>query len=92
MFFMIIVAIILFVFIPCLIIFIINLVNGISKKWPKRHLIPTIITGIVLSVVITLALGLVFLILLIRAGSGDADTNSSQVAVALYNYLPLIIY
>ena len=36
---------ILFVFIPCLIIAIINLVKGIQNHWPKRNIIPLAITG-----------------------------------------------
>ena len=38
-------ALILFVFIPCLIIAIINLVKGIQNNWPKRNVIPLAITG-----------------------------------------------
>lgn len=38
-------CLILFVFIPCLIIAIINLVKGIQNNWPKRNVIPLAITG-----------------------------------------------
>ena len=38
-------CVILFVFIPCLIIAIINLVKGIKNHWPKRNIIPLAITG-----------------------------------------------
>lgn len=44
------------VFIPALIIFIINLVKGIKYKWPKKYLIPVIITGVILAIFATLAL------------------------------------
>ncbi len=33
------------IFIPCLIIAIINLVKGIQNHWPKRNVIPLAITG-----------------------------------------------
>lgn len=38
-------CLILFVFIPCLIIAIINLVKSIQNNWPKRNVIPLAITG-----------------------------------------------
>ena len=40
--FLIIIGAILFIFLPCLIIAIINLVKGIQNHWPKRNLIPFI--------------------------------------------------
>ena len=48
-------CLILFVFIPCLIIAIINLVKGIQNNWPKRNVIPLAITG---------TISLIFIILL----------------------------
>jgi hypothetical protein len=36
---------VLFIFIPCLIIAIINLVKGVKNNWPKRNIIPLAITG-----------------------------------------------
>lgn len=36
---------ILFIFIPCLIIAIFNLVKGVKNNWPKRNIIPLAITG-----------------------------------------------
>ena len=92
MFFLIIFAVILFVFVPCLIIFIINIVKGAQSKWPKKHLVPAIITGVVLSVLITIAFGLALFIVLIREGSGYGDSSSAQAAIALHYYLQLIIY
>ena len=47
---------VLFVFIPCLIIAIINLVKGIQNNWPKRNIIPLAITG---------TISLIFIILFI---------------------------
>lgn len=44
------------IFVPALIIFIINLVKGIKYKWPKKYLIPVIITGVILAIFATLAL------------------------------------
>ena len=92
LFAMIVLLTIVFVFIPCLIIFIINLAKGIRNKWPKRHLIPTIFTGIFLSIIITFLLGLLFLVLIIRSGSSDAGSSSAQAAIALHYYLQLINY
>ena len=37
--------VVLFIFIPCLIIAIINLIKGIKNNWPKRNIIPLAITG-----------------------------------------------
>ena len=36
---------VLFIFVPCLIIAIINLVQGVKNNWPKRNIIPLAITG-----------------------------------------------
>ena len=36
---------VLFIFVPCLIIAIINLVKGVKNNWPKRNIIPLAITG-----------------------------------------------
>ena len=33
------------IFVPCLIISIVNLVKGIKNHWPKRNIIPLAITG-----------------------------------------------
>ena len=52
--FLIIIGAILFIFLPCLIIAIINLVKGIQNHWPKRNLIPFIITSSIASIFILL--------------------------------------
>ena len=45
---------ILFIFVPCLIIAIINLVKGINHHWPKRNIIPLAITGPIVLIFISL--------------------------------------
>ena len=47
-------CLILFVFIPCLTIAIINLVKGIKNHWPLRNTIPLIITGSIATIFIVL--------------------------------------
>ena len=87
-----IICVIIFVFIPCLIIFIINLVKGIKNKWPKKNLAGTIITGIILSVLITIALALILFLAVAQAGSEAANTTSSEAAIALQYLLSQINY
>ena len=82
-FFIIIVCVILFIFIPCLIIFIINLVKGITHKWPKRNLAGTIITGIILSVLISFTVALFLIAAILQAGNEEAVTSSSEAAISL---------
>ncbi len=89
-FFIIIVCVILFVFIPCLIIFIINLIKGIANKWPKKNLAGTIITGIILSILISFAAALFIVAAILQNGNEAVNASSSQAAIAL-QYLLLQI-
>ena len=89
-FFVIIVCVILFIFIPCLIIFIINLIKGITNKWPKKNLAGTIITGIILSVLISVTAALFIVAAILQEGNEQAATSSSEAAIAL-QYLLLQI-
>ena len=84
------VCVFVFVFIPCLIIFIINLVNGIRHKWPKRHLIPTIVTGIVLSIILAISLVLIILIAIARVSQGQVESTDSEAMIALHYLLQQI--
>ena len=81
---------ILFIFIPCLIIAIINLIKGIKHHWPKRNIIPLAITGSI-SMLFILAF-IVFLILALCVylmHPTDASTSSSQIASSLLLLLGL---
>ena len=82
-FFIIILCVILFVFIPCLIIFIINLVKGIANKWPKKNLAGTIISGIILSVLISFTVALVIAAAILQEGHEQAAASSSEAAISL---------
>ena len=79
-----------FVFIPCLIISIINLVQGIKHRWPKKNIIPLAITGsIVLLFVIAF---LAVLVLYIKSGSpsinyNDYTSESANIMNCLLFYL-----
>ena len=86
------VCVFLFVFVPCLIIFIINLVKAIKNKWPKRNIVAVIITGIVLSIILSVSIALVLLIALSNEGSGQVETSSSEAAIALQYLLLQIKY
>ena len=81
--FIVIIFVILFVFIPCLIIFIINLVKGITHKWPKKNLVGTIITGIILGTIICFTIALAIIIGILQADNEQAVTSSSEAAIAL---------
>ena len=82
-FFIIILCVILFVFIPCLIIFIINLVKGIANKWPKKNLAGTIISGIILSILISFTVALVIAAAILQNGNEAANASSSEAAISL---------
>ena len=74
---------ILFIFIPCLIIAIINLIKGIKHHWPKRNIIPLVITGsismlFILAFIVFLILALcVYLMNPTAASSSSAEIASS---------------
>ena len=85
-----IICVILFVFIPCLIIFIINLVKGIKNNWPKKNFVGTIVTGIILSVLISFAAALFIVAAILQKGNEQAAASSSEAAIAL-QYLLLQI-
>ena len=92
MIFFIIICVILFVFIPCLIIFIINLVKGIKHKWPKRHLIPAIVTSVILTIIIVMAIGLLVLVLVIRSGATPVNESTASASIALRHFIGQIKY
>ena len=72
--FFIIVALFLFVFVPCVIIAIINLVKGIKNHWPKRNLIPFIITTSISSIFILL----IIIACISKAADGQTSSSASS--------------
>lgn len=74
------ICLILFVFIPCLVISIVNLVQGIKNHWPKRNIIPLAITG-----TITILFLAFFLYLIIASiiHHNDVETTSSASQQAM---------
>ena len=81
---------ILFIFIPCLIIAIINLIKGIKHHWPKRNIIPLAITGSISMLFILVFI--VFLILALCAYIAyptAASSSSAQVVNSLLFLLGL---
>ena len=81
---------ILFVFIPCLIIAIINLVKGIKNHWPKRNLIPLIITG-------TIDILFILLIMMYLSWRFSPEvverlaSSSEDMQASIYATLPLLM-
>ena len=73
------------IFVPAVIIFIINLVKAIKLKWPKKHLIPVIITGVIISVVILLILDFIFD--QIKQNVAQLNMQSSSSIALLITYL-----
>ena len=76
---------ILFIFIPCLIISIINLVKGINNNWPKRNIIPLAITGSI--VVIFIALFIVYFVWRFGYYVDPRTTDSSAQIVSNLQFL-----
>ena len=76
---------ILFIFIPCLIIAIVNLVKGIKNHWPKRNIIPLAITGSI--VILFIALFIVLYIRSVYASVPVDDTSASSSAVTALRFL-----
>ena len=70
---------ILFVFIPCLTIAIINLVKGIKNHWPKRNIIPLVITGTISLIFIFIFIWFFLWSLIYRT---DPSTTSSSMQSA----------
>ena len=89
-FFLIIIGMILAVFIPCLVISIVNLVKASKRGWPKRNVIPMAITGSIV---------LLFILLFIYIGISfatrdttpyNASSNASSASNMIQAYLPLL--
>ena len=76
---------ILFVFVPCLIIAIINLVKGINHHWPKRNIIPLAITGPI--VLIFISLFIVYLVWRFGYYVDPYSTSSSAQVVTTLQFL-----
>ena len=85
-------CLILFVFIPCLVIAIINLVQGVRHDWPKRNIIPLAITGsISIIFIILITLYLVWRFSIYQEPTYDSS-SSSEMALSLYYLLTSIKY
>ena len=76
---------ILFIFVPCLIIAIINLVKGINHHWPKRNIIPLAITGPI--VLIFIGLFIVYLVWRFGYYVDPYSTSSSAQVVTTLQFL-----
>lgn len=84
------VAVFLFVFVPCLIISIINLVKGIQNHWPKRNIIPLAITGSV--VVLLFVIFITFVVVLILTyqmpiDNGEEATSSVYIVNQILDFI-----
>lgn len=78
---------ILFIFIPCLIIAIINLVKGIKNHWPKRNIIPLAITGpisILFLLAITIFLIAALVVNITNPSFGSSSSSSAQIALLYF--------
>ena len=79
---------ILFIFIPCLIIAIVNLVKGPKNHWPKRNIIPLAITGpIALLFIIVITIFLICALCAYIANPDGFSSSSAQI-VTIINLLP----
>ena len=76
---------ILFIFVPCLIIAIINLIKGINHHWPKRNIIPLAITGPI--VLIFISLFIVYLVWRFGYYVDPYSTSSSAQVVTTLQFL-----
>ena len=79
------VFILLSIFVPCLIISIVNLVKGIKNHWPKRNIIPLAITGSIVTLFVV-----AFIVVCIRsafAGNPANGTSASSSAVTALRFL-----
>ena len=78
---------ILFIFIPCLVFAIINLVNGIRHNWPRRNIVFLSITGTVSIIfIIAICLYLVWRFGIYQDPYADGGT-SSEISPAIYYLL-----
>ena len=78
---------IVFIFIPCLIIAIINLVKGAKNKWPKRNVIPLVITGpisIFFLLAITIFLIAALVVYITNPSFGTSSSSSAQIALLYF--------
>ena len=78
---------ILFIFIPCLIIAIINLVKGVKNKWPKRNVIPLVITGpisILFLLAITIFLIAALVVYITNPSFVTSSSSSTQTALLYF--------
>ena len=76
---------ILFIFILCLIIAIINLIKCIKHHWPKRNIIPLAITGSIVTLFVV-----AFMVICIQsafAGNPTNGTGASSSAVTALRFL-----
>ena len=77
--------ILLSIFIPCLIISIVNLVKGIKNHWPKRNIIALAITGSIVTLFVV-----AFIVVCIQsafAGTPANGTGASSSAVTALRFL-----
>ena len=81
-----IICVVLAVFVPCLIISIVNLVKGIKNHWPKRNIIPLAITGSIVILFISL-----FIVLYIRSVYASVPVDDTSAASSAVNILRIIL-
>ncbi len=81
-----IICVILAIFVPCLIISIVNLVKGIKNHWPKRNIIPLAITGSIVILFIAL-----FIVLCIRSAYASVPVDDTSVSSSAVNILRIIV-
>ena len=70
------------ILIPCLVIFIINLVKGIQNHWPKRNIVGVAITGTVLGL-----FTLLLIYFIIQNSLPRVDNTVSSSARAIIDYI-----
>ena len=81
---------ILFIFIPCLIIAIINLVKGAKNKWPKRNVIPLVITGPI-SILFLLAITIFLIAALVVYITNPSFASSSSSSAQIVSTINLLL-
>ena len=81
-----IICVVLAVFVPCLIISIVNLVKGIKNHWPKRNIIPLAITGSIVILFIAL-----FIVLYIRSVYASVPVDGTSASSSAVNALRILL-
>ena len=86
----IIVGLFICIFVPCLVVSIVNLVQGIKHNWPKRNIIPLAITGSVVVIITLLCVWLVMVYSTTKTNSSSSEEVAYQAVNQIYDFIQMI--